>query len=197
MVEKVVDGNTLDILFREARSFSYWQDKPVSEQQLQQIYELMKMGPTAANTCPARILFIQSEQAKQRLKPHLNAGNVDKCMTAPVVAVIGMDMEFYEKLPKLFPHTDARSWFAGNDTKIEKEAFRNSTLQAAYFMLAARSAGLDCGPMSGFNAATLDQEFFASTPIRSHLVICLGYGDRSKLHGRSPRLTYDEVCQLL
>lgn len=193
----VLDQPSIDTLFTGARSFSHWLDKPVTEQQLRGIYALMKMGPTAANCCPARVTFIHSEQAKQRLRPHLNEGNIEKCMTAPAVAIIGMDMEFYEKLPKLFPHTDARSWFTGNPAKIEREAFRSSTLQAAYFILAARSLGLDTGPMSGFNAQTLDQAFFPAEPIRSHLLVCLGYGDRSKLYPRQPRLDFDEACQIL
>lgn len=192
-----LDKTSLDMLFNVARSFSHWLDKPVTLEQLEAVYDLMKMGPTAANCCPARILFIRGEQAKQRLRPHLNEGNVDKCMSAPVVAVIGMDMAFYEQLPRLFPHTDARSWFAGNQPKIEKEAFRNSTLQAGYFILAARSLGLDTGPMSGFNAQTLDQEFFPDGQIRSHLIVCLGYGDRDKLYPRQPRLDFDEACKLV
>jgi len=137
-----LDNLSLDTLFREARSFSYWQDKPVNEDQIREIYDLMKMGPTAANSCPARLVFVTSDEAKQKLKPCLNEGNVDKSMSAPVVAIIAMDLEFYEQLPKLFPHTDARSWFAGNEEKIRHSAFLNSSLQGAYLIMAIRSLAL-------------------------------------------------------
>ncbi len=160
VMRKELSSSELDILFRSARSYSRWTSASVSDEQCQQIYDLMKMGPTAANSCPARLLFIKSEAAKQRLKPHLNEGNVEKCMTAPVVAIIAMDLEFHERLPYLFPHTDARSWYAGNPEKIKAVADKNSTLQGAYFILAVRSLGLDAGPMSGFNNESLDKEFF-------------------------------------
>lgn len=192
-----LDKQALDIIFNEARSFSYWQDKPVSDEQLQAIYDLMKMGPTAANSCPARIMFVKSDEAKQRLKPHLNEGNVDKSMSAPAVAIIGMDLEFYEQLPKLFPHTDARSWFAGKPDKIEKSAFLNTALQGAYLITAIRSLGLDAGPMSGINNETLDQEFFPDGKIKSLFICAIGYGERSKLYPRQPRLEFDEACQIL
>ncbi len=188
---------TLDQLFREARSFSYWQEKGVSEAQLQAIHELMIMGPTAANCLPARIKFVQSEEAKQRLKPCLAEGNVDKCMSAPVVALIGMDMEFYELLPRTFPHTDARAWYVGKPDKIAETAFRNSSLQGAYFMLAARSLGLDCGPMSGFDAAKLEETFFPGGRVKANFICAIGYGVREKLHPRSPRLDFSEVCEIL
>ena len=187
----------LDTLFREARSFSHWQDRPVSPTQLQQLYDLMKWGPTAANSCPARLVFVQSEAAKARLKPCLAEGNVDKSMSAPVVAIIGMDLEFHEKLARLFPHTDARSWYAGKPEKILASASLNGTLQGAYFMLAARSLGLDCGPMSGFDNAKMDTEFFADGKVKSLFICAIGYGERSKLFPRGPRLGFDEVCQIL
>ena len=159
----------LDILFNEARSHNGWQDSSVSDQQLHAIYDLMKMGPTGANSCPARIHFVRSDAARDKLLTCVSEGNVEKCRTAPIVAIIGMDMEFYEKLPKLFPHTDARSWYVGNDDAIYNTAFRNSTLQAAYFMMAARSLGLDCGPMTGFNADKMNAAFFPDGKIKINM----------------------------
>jgi len=192
-----LDQIALDRLFREARSFSHWQDKPVTDDQLMQIYDLLKMGPTAANSCPARLVFVKSEAAKQRLKPHLNEGNVEKSMTAPVVVIIGMDLEFYEKLPKLFPHTDARSWFAGHPEKIRHSALLNSTLQGAYLIMAIRSLGLDAGPMSGVNNETLDAEFFPDGKIKSLFICAFGYGDARKLYPRGPRLEFSEAGQII
>lgn len=192
-----LDKTALDVLFNEARSFSYWQDKPVSDEQLMAIYDLLKMGPTAANSCPARLVFVKSEAAKQRLKPHLNEGNVDKSMSAPVVAIIGMDLEFYEELGFLFPHTDARSWFAGNPAKIEKSAFLNTALQGAYLITAIRSLGLDAGPMSGVNNETLDEEFFPEGKVKSLFICAIGYGDRSKLYPRQPRLDFTRACRII
>lgn len=192
-----LDESSLDVLFNEARSYSYWLDKDVTDEQCNEIYELMKMGPTAANSCPARILFIKSDEAKARLKPHLDEGNVNKCMTAPVVAVIAMDLNFHDLLPQLFPHTDARSWYAGKPEKIKAVAEKNSTLQGAYFILAARSMGLDTGPMSGFNNETLDKEFFPDGNTKSNFICTLGYGDDSRLHPRGPRLDFEQACTLL
>ena len=187
-----------DLIFRNARSHSYWLDKPVDDALLRQVYDLAKMGPTSANMCPLRIIFVKSREAKERLKPALDAGNVNKVMTAPVTAILGMDIHFYEKLPQLFPHADARSWFKDLPEQVlEYIALRNSSLQGAYFMLAARSLGLDCGPMSGFNNAKVDAEFFAGTTIKSNFLCALGYGDASKLHPRSPRLTFEEACQVI
>lgn len=186
----------LDQLFREARSFNAWQDKAVSDEQLHQLYELMKWGPTAANSCPARIVFVKSDEAKARLEPCLAEGNVEKSMSAPVVAIVGMDMEFYEKLPILFPHTDARSWFAGKPDKIELNALRNSSLQGAYLILAARSLGLDCGPMSGFDYPKLEQTFFPDGKVKANFICALGYGSKEKLYPRGPRLDFDEVCRI-
>ena len=186
-----------DLLFRNARSHSDWQDKPVDDGLLRQVYDLAKMGPTSANMCPLRTIFVKSREAKERLKPALHAGNVNKVMTAPVTAIFGMDIRFYEKLPQLFPHADARSWFKDlPEPVLEYIALRNSSLQGAYFMLAARSLGLDCGPMSGFDNAKVDAEFFAGTTIKSNFICALGYGDASKLHPRSPRLTFEEACKV-
>jgi 3-hydroxypropanoate dehydrogenase len=193
---QALDDKALDILFREARSHNSWQDKPVSDELLQQIYDLMKMGPTAANTCPARLVFIKSEASKARLKSALDEGNVAKSMAAPVVAIIGMDMTFYEQLPKLFPHTDARAWYVGKPAKIEETAMRNSSLQGAYLMLAARSLGLDCGPMSGFDKDKLDAAFFTNSTIKSNFICALGYGDAAKLYPRGPRLAFAEACRI-
>jgi 3-hydroxypropanoate dehydrogenase len=187
-----------DLVFRNARSHSYWLEKPIDDALLRQVYDLAKMGPTSANMCPLRIIFVKSGEAKERLKPALDAGNVNKVMTAPVTAILGMDIRFYEKLPRLFPHTDARSWFKDlPDQVLEYIALRNSSLQGAYFMLAARSLGPDCGPMSGFNNAKVDAEFFAGTTIKSNFLCALGYGDASKLHPRSPRLAFEEACQVI
>lgn len=187
----------LDLMFLNGRTHSAWLDKPVDDDVLRQAYDLAKMGATSANCCPMRIIFVKSAEAKARLKPCLAEGNVDKTMMAPVTAIIGYDLEFYEQLHKLFPHTDARSWFVGKAAYIQDTAFRNSTLQGAYFMLAARALGLDCGPMSGFDNTAVDQAFFAKTSIRSNFLCNLGYGDSSKLFPRSPRLSFDEICKIL
>lgn len=185
------------VIFTEARTHSAWLDKPVDDALLKQIHELCKFGPTSANCCPMRVVFVKSKEAKEKLNPLMAEGNREKTMKAPVTAIIGMDMEFYEKLPKLFPHTDARSWFVGNDKLIESTAFRNSSLQGAYFMLAARSLGLDCGPMSGFDNAKVDEAFFGGTKVKSNFVCNLGYGDASKLHPRGPRLSFEEACKIV
>lgn len=188
--------DTLDQLFRQARTHYHWQDRPVDPQLLTQLYDLMKMGPTSANISPARLVFVVSKEAKEKLRPCLDAGNVEKTMAAPVTAIIGMDMEFYEKLPKLFPHTDARPWFAGQPQKIADSAFRNSSLQGAYLIMAARALGLDCGPMSGFDAKKLDEAFFAGTAITSNFLCNLGYGVAENLFPRSPRLDFSEACRV-
>jgi len=193
----VLAADALDILFNQARSHNGWQDKAVSEAQLQQLYHLMKMGPTAANCCPARITFVQSAQSKEKLRGCLDAGNVEKSMTAPVVAIIAMDMHFYQQLPILFPHTDARAWFEGRPAKIEQSAFLNSSLQGAYLIMAARSIGLDCGPMSGFDNDKLDAAFFPAGKIKSNFICALGYGDDSKLHTRGPRLEFNQACEIV
>ena len=195
---KVLSGEDLDLLFRGARTHNAWLDKPVDDALLKQVYDLAKMGPTSANMCPMRIVFVKSKEAKERLKPALDAGNADKTMKAPVTAVIGMDVHFFEELPKLFPHADAKAWFKDlPENVLEYIALRNSSLQGAYFMLAARALGLDCGPMSGFNNAKVDEAFFAGTTVKSNFLCSLGYGDPSKLFPRSPRLGFEEACQLV
>lgn len=195
--KKTEGADLLDVMFRTARTHSAWLPKPVAQETLLAAYELAKMGPTSANMCPLRIVFVQSPEAKEKLKPCLDAGNVEKTMKAPVTALFGMDVKFYEKLPQLFPHTDAKSWFKDlPQATLETMALRNSSLQAAYFMLAARAMGLDCGPMSGFNNAKLDEAFFKGTSVKSNFICNLGYGDASKLHPRSPRLAFDEACRM-
>jgi 3-hydroxypropanoate dehydrogenase len=197
-MKNMLSNEGQELIFRNARSHSYWLDRPVDDGLLRQVYDLTKMGPTSANMCPLRIIFVKSREAKERLKPALDAGNVNKVMTAPVAAILGMDIHFYEKLTQLFPHADARSWFKDlPEPVLEYIALRNSSLQGAYFMLAARSLGLDCGPMSGFNNAKVDAAFFAGTTIKSNFLCALGYGDASKLHPRSPRLTFEETCQII
>lgn len=197
----VLDDAALDQLFRDARTYRgssrAWLDQPVSDEQLRQVYELARMAPTSANSCPARFVFVRSPEAKARLRATLDAGNVEQTMAAPVTVIVGTDYEFYEKLPQLFPHTDARSWFAGNQPLIDSTAFRNATLQGGYLILAARALGLDCGPMSGFDQAGLDAEFFAGTSVRSNFLINLGHGNPASLSPRSPRLAFDEACQIL
>ncbi len=193
----MLDVATLDTLFRHARTHNAWSDRPVTDQQLQQIYELMKWGPTSANCSPARIVFVKSAAEKEKLVACMSPGNAAKTGTAPVTAIIGMDLAFYDKLPQLFPHTDARSWFAGNQPLIDATAFRNSSLQGGYFILAARAIGLDCGPMSGFDADKVNAAFFAGTAIKANFVCSLGYGDAIGLHPRSPRLAFDEACRIV
>ena len=187
----------LEIIFTKARTHSVWLPQPVSDELLHQIYDLMKWGATSANCCPARIVFVKSKEAKEKLLPCMAEGNVEKTKSAPVTAIIAHDMEFYEKLPRLFPHAPARSWFAGNQPLIESTAFRNGSLQGAYFMIAARSLGLDCGPMSGFDNAKVDAAFFQGTPWKSNFICNLGHGDSSKLYPRSVRLDFKEACQIL
>lgn len=193
----MLNDEALDLLFRNARTHNVWLDQPVSEELLHQLYELLKWGPTSANSSPARIVFVKSPEAKEKLVACMSEGNAAKTRQAPVTAIIGMDMEFYEKLPQLFPHTDARSWFAGKQASIEATAFRNSSLQGAYLIIAARALGLDCGPMSGFDADKLNAAFFAGTPVKVNFVCSLGYGDAAKLFPRSPRLSFDEACAIV
>jgi len=202
----------LDQLFREARTHSAWLDKPVTNDTLKQVYDLMKWGPTSANGSPARFVFIRSQEAKERLRPTLAPGNVEKTMTAPITVIIAYDLLFFEKLTKLFPHAPTmRDLFAGNPQLIEATARRNSSLQGAYLIIAARALGLDCGPMSGFDNAKLDeeffgagkecegceQEFFPSGHVKSNFLCNLGYGDAAKLFARAPRLEFTEACTLL
>jgi 3-hydroxypropanoate dehydrogenase len=193
-----LNDESLDLIFREARTHSVWLDKPVDDALLSQIYDIAKMGPTSANMCPMRIVFVKSKAAKEKLKPALAPGNVDKTMTAPVTAIIGMEIRFYEELPKLFPHADAKAWFKDlPENVLEIMALRNSSLEGAYFMLAARSLGLDCGPMSGFDNAKVDAAFFSGKSIKSNFLCNLGHGDGTKLYPRSPRLDFAEACQIV
>jgi 3-hydroxypropanoate dehydrogenase len=189
--------SALDQLFLEARTHNAWRDQDVPDTLLHEIVDLAKMGPTSANCSPARFVFVKSRAAKERLRPHLSEGNRDKTMKAPVCAIIGYDLDFYEHLPKLFPHTDAKSWFAGKKQKIFETAFRNGTLQGAYLIMAARALGLDCGPMSGFDNAAVDREFFAGTTIKSNFLCSLGHGDTSVLFPRSPRFAFDEMAKII
>ena len=192
-----LDHGALDIIFHNARSHSAWLGEGPDEADLRAIFELMKLGPTSANSCPARFLFLRSRAAKERLRPHVSKTNETKTMTAPVIAVIGYDLAFYQHLDRLFPHQNARPWFEGKDEHIRITAFRNGTLQGAYFMVAARALGFDCGPMSGFDNAGVDRTFFAGTTVRSNFLCCLGRGDPAGLQPRGPRFDFAEVCTLL
>ena len=183
-------------LFLEARTHNGWLDRPVVDETLRELYGLLRWAPTAANSSPLRVVFVKSAEAKALLLPCMAPGNVEKTKAAPVTAILAMDMEFHEKLPQLFPHADARSWYAGNAPLIEESAFRNGTLQAGYLILAARALGLDCGPMSGFDAAKVNEAFFAGTTHRVNFICNLGHGDPSKLYPRSPRLSFDEACSI-
>ena len=209
---KTLTEEALNLLFREARTHNGWQDKPVSDELLRQVFDLMKWGPTSANTSPARFIFLRSKGAKERLRPALAPGNVEKTMAAPVTMIVAYDLKFYEKLPKLFPHSPGmRDLFAQNPQLVEVTARRNSSLQGGYFILAARALGLDCGPMSGFDNAKVDEgffstgrecaggeyEFFPEGHVKSNFLCNLGYGDPSKLFPRSPRLAFEEACKVL
>lgn len=197
-MDAVIDDKALGQLFRDARTHNEFTARPVSDEVLRQLWDLVKMGPTSANCLPARILFLRTTEAKEKLRPALSAGNMEKTLAAPVVAVIGYDLEFYENLPRLFPHNqDARNWFAGNEQSIFTTAFRNSTLQGGYLILAARALGLDCGPMSGFDNAKVDAAFWPDGKTKSNFLCNLGHGDAGKLFPRSPRLEFDEACKLL
>jgi 3-hydroxypropanoate dehydrogenase len=193
---KVAD-NALDQLFRQARTHSAWLPKRVSVETLREVYDLARMGPTSANSTPARFVFLESAAAKARLLPALSPLNVEKTKAAPVAVIVAWDTEFYEKLPKLFPHADMRSYFVGNEALIEETAFRNSSLQGAYFIIAARAVGLDCGPMSGFDKAKVNAEFFPDGKSKVNFLCNLGYGDPSKLFPRNPRLEFEEACRVL
>jgi 3-hydroxypropanoate dehydrogenase len=196
-MDRVLSDEGLDLIFRQARTHNVWLEKPVDDELLRRVYHLAKMGPTSANMCPLRVVFVKSREAKEKLRPCLDAGNVDKTMSAPVTALLGMDVRFYEELPKLFPHADAKPWFKNlPENVLETLALRNSSLQGAYFMLAARSLGLDCGPMSGFDNAKADAAFFAGTSVKSNFLCNLGHGDASKLFPRSPRLGFEEACRI-
>ncbi len=189
-------SSALDQLFNTARTFNKWQHKEVPDILLHELADLLKMGPTSVNCSPARLIFVKSAAAKERLIPLLSEGNREKTKAAPVTVIIGSDEAFYEHLPKLFPHTDARPWFAGNKPHIETTAFRNSSLQGGYLILAARALGLDCGPMSGFDNAAVDAEFFKGTQVKSNFICNLGYGDPEGMFARSPRFAFDEFCKI-
>jgi 3-hydroxypropanoate dehydrogenase len=188
---------TTEQLFDHARTHNAFLTDPVPQATLRQLYDLMKWGPTSANSSPARLVFVQSPEAKEKLLACMAAGNVEKTRSAPVTVIIGMDMAFYDQLPQLFPHADARSWFAGNSALIEATAMRNSSLQGGYFMVAARALGLDVGPMSGFDAAQVDAAFWAGTSIKTNFICNLGRGDASKLFERSPRLSFEQACSIV
>ena len=207
-----LDDHALDQIFRNARTYSAWLDQPVTDEILRQVYDLLKWGPTSANASPARFVLVRSREAKERLRPTLSPGNIDKTMSAPVTVIVAYDLLFFEKLPKLFPHSpNMRDLFASNPQLVEVTAKRNSTLQGAYLIIAARALGLDCGPMSGFDNAKLDeeffgagkecegceQEFFPSGHVKSNFLCNLGYGDPTKLFPRGPRLEFDEACSVL
>jgi 3-hydroxypropanoate dehydrogenase len=187
----------LDQLFDKARTNNKWQPRDLPDTLLRQIVDHMKWGPTSANCSPARFIFVKSPEAKARLKPHLSPGNVEKTMAAPATAIIAYDLNFYEYLPRLYPPADAKSWFAGKKDHADTTAFRNGSLQGGYFILAGRALGLDCGPMSGFNNAGVDAEFFAGTEIRSNFLCNLGYGDPEGVYPRSPRFSFDEIASIV
>lgn len=187
----------LDQLFGKARSFNAWQQKDVPDALLEEIYHLVKMAPTSANCSPARFVFLKSDEAKGRLEPALSSGNIEKTMTAPITVIVAYDEEFYDQLPKLFPHTDARSWFTSSPELIKETAFRNSSMQAAYLILACRGLGLDTGPMSGFDNDLVDRTFLKDSKWTSNLLINIGYGESNQLYSRLPRLDFDEACQIL
>lgn len=201
-----LSNEALDTLFRQARTHNVWLDAPVGDDVLAELYELMKFGPTSANSSPARMLFLRTKEAKQRLVPALSPTNVSKALQAPVIAIVGYDLHFFEELPKLFPNNPgARDWFSKSPELAEITAFRNGSLQGGYFIMAARSLGLDCGPMSGFDNAKVDAEFFTSSAgnpaafhqVKSNFVCNLGYGEAAKLFPRNPRLPFLDACRLL
>lgn len=196
-MSRAINDEALDTIFRTARTQNKWQNKPVSEALLMAVYDLMRWGPTSANVSPARILFLVSQASKERLKPYLLPGNVEKVMTSAATAIIGYDLDFAKHLPRLFPHRpEAKNWYS--DPQVaEVTAFRNGTLQGAYFIIAARALGLDCGPMSGFDNAGVDREFFGAGRVKSNFLCSVGYGDPAGVFGRSPRLSFDEACEIL
>ncbi len=197
MTQKMLLPEGFNLLFTEARTHSHWLDKPVGDDLLRRAYDMAKMAPTSANCQPLRIVFVKSKAEKERLKPALMAGNIEKTMAAPVTAILANDTQFYDHLPRLYPPADARSWFAGNDPLIAETAMRNGSLQAGYFILAARALGLDCGPMSGFDQAAVNKIFFPDGRFKVNMLCNLGYGDASKLYPRSPRFTFDEACKIV
>lgn len=197
MTKTQISNDALLQLFGDARTYNGWLEKDVDDALLKDVYHQMKWAPTSANCSPARLIFVKGDAAKEKLKPALDEGNVDKTMGAPVVAIIANDMEFYEKLPELFPHADAKSWFVGNDDLIQETAQRNGTLQGAYLIMAARALGLDCGPMSGFDKQKVKDAFFPNENWEANFLCNLGYGDPESLFDRAPRLDFDEACEIL
>ena len=188
---------TTEQLFDDARTQNGFAPEPISEAELRQLYDLLKWGPTSANCSPARFIFVSSPAQKTKLLEGMAPGNVEKTKSAPVTVIVGMDMQFYEKLPQLFPAADAKSWFVGNQPMIDATAFRNSSLQGGYLIMAARALGIDCGPMSGFDAAKVDAAFWAGTSVKTNFICNLGHGDPGKLYPRSPRLAFDEACKIV
>ena len=191
------DKKLQDLLFNNARTHNSWMPRNIADDVLKKLFNLTKMAPTSANCSPMRLIFVKTADAKEKLRPALSQGNIEKTMTAPVTAIIGYDLDFYEHLPMLFPHDDAKSWFEGREQHIKNTAILNGSLQGAYLMLAARALGLDCGPMSGFNKKKVDELFFANTNIKSNFLVNLGYGDAEGLFPRSPRFDFDDVCTIL
>ncbi len=196
-ISQSLKQSALSQLFIDARTHNSWQDKPVTDEQIKDLYELLKFAPTSVNCNPARFLFIKSPQAKERLLACVTPGNLEKTRAAPVTAIIGMDLDFYEQLPKLFPHVDAKSWFVGKDAYIESTAFRNSALQGAYLTMAVRALGLDCGAMSGFDADKVNAEFFPDGRVKVNFLLNIGYGNSASLMPRQPRPSFAEVCRIL
>ena len=193
----MLNDTALDTLFYAARTHNGWQDRDVSNAQLEHLFDLLKWGPTAANGSPARLVFVKSPEAREKLAACVSAGNAAKVAQAPVTVIIGMDMEFHEKLPQLSPAVDARAWFVGNEALIASTAFRNSSLQGGYLIMAARAIGLDCGPMSGFDEAKVNETFFAGTSVKANFICSIGYGEPAKLRPRAPRLSFAEACSIV
>jgi len=194
---KTIEASSLAQIFTEARTHNVFLNRPVSDELLKKAVELARMGPTSANQSPLRVLFLRSHEAKERLRPALAPGNLDKTMSAPVVAITAYDEEFYEHLPFLMPHVDAKSWFSGDPVKAARSAFQNGTLQVAYLLIALRAVGLDTGPMTGFDNAKVDAEFFPEGKVKSNVLINIGYGDHEKLFPRSPRFSFDQIAKIL
>ena len=192
-----IDTAGQDLIFNTARTQNSWHPTAVAEELLRRVYDLTKMGPTSANCSPARFIFVVSKEGKEKLKPAISEGNLEKAMSAPVVAIIGYDTKFYDLLPELFPHADARPWFSGNEAVAQETAFRNSTLQGAYLMIAARAMGLDCGPMSGFDQAAVNAAFWPDGRIKANFLCNIGYGDDKMVFPRSPRLAFEKACQII
>ena len=192
-----LDSAALDLLFGNARTHNVWQDRTVSQIVLRRLFDLMKMAPTSMNISPARIIFVKTEQGKEKLKPALVSGNVEKTMTAPVCAIIGHDLDCWKQLPKLFPYKDMTSLFSNNPDFVKNTAFRNCSMQGAYLIMAARALGLDCGPMSGFDNDLVDKEFFPGTAVKSNFLCNIGYGRKEKLSDRAPRFNFEDVCQII